>query len=96
MHPETKMSWLPHQVCAVPRWGSCRNARGVHTVSLQEIDAISSDTQGFLAVFSGDIGEVKTEVPEQSNAKVTKWREEGKAELISRAAVHQRGPRAGC
>lgn len=79
-----------------PNGGAAETQEGVHTVSLHEIDAISSDTQGFLTVFSGDIGEVKTEVPEQSNAKVTKWREEGKAELISRAAVHQRGPRAGC
>lgn len=54
----------------------------VHTVSLHEIDVINSRTQGFLALFSGDTGEIKTEVREQINAKVAEWREEGKAEII--------------
>jgi len=54
----------------------------VHTVSLHEIDVINSRTQGFLALFSGDTGEIKSEVREQINAKVSEWREEGKAELI--------------
>lgn len=31
----------------------------VHTVTLHEIDVINSRTQGFLALFSGDIGEIK-------------------------------------
>uniref|UniRef100_A0A673W896 RuvB-like helicase n=2 Tax=Salmo trutta TaxID=8032 RepID=A0A673W896_SALTR len=42
----------------------------VHTVSLHEIDVINSRTQGFLALFSGDTGEIKSEVREQINAKV--------------------------
>merc|ERR1712179_566951 len=54
----------------------------VHTVSLHEIDVINSRTQGFLALFSGDTGEIKSEVREQINAKVAEWREEGKAEFI--------------
>ncbi|KAH0626684.1 hypothetical protein JD844_001791 [Phrynosoma platyrhinos] len=54
----------------------------VHTVSLHEIDVINSRTQGFLALFSGDTGEIKSEVREQINAKVAEWREEGKAEVI--------------
>ncbi|CAG8450502.1 4374_t:CDS:10 [Cetraspora pellucida] len=54
----------------------------VHTVSLHEIDVINSRTQGFLALFSGDTGEIKSEVREQINTKVTEWREEGKAEII--------------
>ncbi|KAK2828819.1 hypothetical protein Q5P01_019853 [Channa striata] len=54
----------------------------VHTVSLHEIDVINSRTQGFLALFSGDTGEIKSEVREQINAKVCEWREEGKAEII--------------
>ncbi|KAJ3394344.1 RuvB-like 2 [Chytriomyces hyalinus] len=33
----------------------------VHTVSLHEIDVINSRTQGFLALFSGDTGEIKAE-----------------------------------
>nr|3UK6_A Chain A, RuvB-like 2 [Homo sapiens]3UK6_B Chain B, RuvB-like 2 [Homo sapiens]3UK6_C Chain C, RuvB-like 2 [Homo sapiens]3UK6_D Chain D, RuvB-like 2 [Homo sapiens]3UK6_E Chain E, RuvB-like 2 [Homo sapiens]3UK6_F Chain F, RuvB-like 2 [Homo sapiens]3UK6_G Chain G, RuvB-like 2 [Homo sapiens]3UK6_H Chain H, RuvB-like 2 [Homo sapiens]3UK6_I Chain I, RuvB-like 2 [Homo sapiens]3UK6_J Chain J, RuvB-like 2 [Homo sapiens]3UK6_K Chain K, RuvB-like 2 [Homo sapiens]3UK6_L Chain L, RuvB-like 2 [Homo len=57
-------------------------AGAVHTVSLHEIDVINSRTQGFLALFSGDTGEIKSEVREQINAKVAEWREEGKAEII--------------
>eukprot|EP00048_Salpingoeca_helianthica_P016083 m.230370 g.230370 ORF g.230370 m.230370 type:complete len:466 (+) comp17991_c0_seq1:22-1419(+) len=54
----------------------------VHTVSLHEIDVINSRTQGFLALFSGDTGEIKPEVREQINAKVAEWREEGKADVV--------------
>lgn len=53
----------------------------VHTVSIHEIDVINSRTHGFLALFSGDTGEIKPEVREQINAKVAEWREEGKAEI---------------
>lgn len=59
----------------------------VHTVSLHEIDVINSRTQGFLALFSGDTGEIKSEVREQINAKVSEWREEGKAEIIPGVSV---------
>merc|ERR1711962_512497 len=54
----------------------------VHTVTLHEIDVINSRTQGFLALFSGDTGEIKTEVREQINMKVAEWREEGKADIV--------------
>ena len=54
----------------------------VHTVSLHEVDVINSRTQGFLALFSGDTGEIKSEVREQINTKVMEWREEGKAEIV--------------
>ncbi|KAK9319094.1 TIP49 C-terminus-domain-containing protein [Lipomyces orientalis] len=53
----------------------------VHTVSLHEIDVINSRTQGFLALFSGDTGEIRSEVRDQINAKVGEWKEEGKAEI---------------
>lgn len=53
----------------------------VHTVTLHEIDVINSRTHGFLALFSGDTGEIKQEVRDQINAKVSEWREEGKAEI---------------
>jgi RuvB-like protein 2 len=53
----------------------------VHSVTLHEIDVINSRTQGFLALFSGDTGEIKMEVREQINIKVGEWREEGKAEI---------------
>lgn len=52
-----------------------------HTVSLHEIDVINSRTQGFLALFSGDTGEIKSEVRDQINTKVGEWKEEGKAEI---------------
>ncbi|KAI9836959.1 MAG: RuvB-like protein 2 [Sclerophora amabilis] len=54
----------------------------IHTVSLHEIDVINSRTQGFLALFSGDTGEIRSEVREQINTKVGEWKEEGKAEIV--------------
>ncbi|PVZ97325.1 hypothetical protein BB558_006698 [Smittium angustum] len=54
----------------------------VHTVSLHEIDVINSRQQGFLALFSGDTGEIKSEVREQIDQKVAEWREEGKATIV--------------
>lgn len=53
-----------------------------HSVTLHDIDVINSRSQGFLALFSGDTGEIKGEVRDQIDRKVTQWREEGKAELI--------------
>ncbi len=43
---------------------------------------INSRSQGFLALFSGDTGEIKAEVREQINDKVAEWREEGKSEIV--------------
>ena len=54
----------------------------VHTVSLHEIDVINSRSQGFLALFSGDVGEIRSEVRTQINTKIGEWREEGKAEIV--------------
>jgi len=54
----------------------------VHTVSLHEIDVINSRQQGFLALFSGDTGEIKSEVRDQIDAKVSEWREEGRATIV--------------
>jgi RuvB-like protein 2 len=54
----------------------------VHTVTLHEIDVINSRTQGFLALFSGDIGEIKQEVRDQIDQKVAEWREDGRAEIV--------------
>ncbi|KAJ2511616.1 RuvB-like protein 2 [Coemansia sp. RSA 2049] len=54
----------------------------VHTVSLHEIDVINSRQQGFLALFSGDTGEIKPEVRDQINQKIAEWCEEGKAEIV--------------
>jgi len=54
----------------------------VHVVTLHEIDVINSRTQGFLALFAGDTGEIRPEVREQIDGKVSEWREEGKAEIV--------------
>merc|ERR1712072_1197372 len=54
----------------------------VHTVTLHEIDVINSRSQGFMALFAGDIGEIKPEVREQIDQKVAEWREEGRAEIV--------------
>ena len=54
----------------------------VHTVSLHEIDVINSRKHGFLALFSGDTGEIHSEVRDQINTKVAEWKEEGKATIV--------------
>lgn len=46
------------------------------------VDYPPSRTQGFLALFTGDTGEIRAEVREQIDMKVAEWREEGKAEII--------------
>ena len=38
--------------------------------------------QGFLALFAGDTGEIRSEVREQIDSKIAEWREEGKADII--------------
>ena len=53
-----------------------------HIVSLHEIDCINSRTQGFLALFSGDTGEIRSEIRDQINTKVGEWKEEGKATIV--------------
>ncbi|KAF3921401.1 hypothetical protein ABW21_db0200631 [Orbilia brochopaga] len=75
MGPDTKFLQCPE--------GELQKRREVvHTVSLHEIDVINSRTQGFLALFSGDTGEIRSEVRDQINTKVGEWREEGKAEIV--------------
>ena len=67
---------------ATPEGELQKRTEVVHTVSLHEIDVINSRSQGFLALFAGDTGEIKTEVREQIDGKVAEWREEGKAEIV--------------
>lgn len=75
MGPQTKFVQCPE--------GELQKRKEViHTVTLHEIDVINSRSQGFLALFSGDTGEIKSEVRDQINAKVAEWREEGKAEIV--------------
>lgn len=54
----------------------------VHVVTLHEVDVINCRQQGFLALFAGDTGEIKPEVREQIDAKVSDWKEEGKATIL--------------
>jgi len=54
----------------------------IHKVTLHEIDVINSRTQGYLALFSGDTGEIPSEIRDQINTKVAEWKEEGKAEIV--------------
>jgi RuvB-like protein 2 len=54
----------------------------VHKVTLHDVDVINSRAQGFLALFTGDTGEIKAEVREQINQKISDWKEEGKAEIV--------------
>eukprot|EP00211_Chloroparvula_japonica_P002809 CAMPEP_0119134172 /NCGR_PEP_ID=MMETSP1310-20130426/15891_1 /TAXON_ID=464262 /ORGANISM="Genus nov. species nov., Strain RCC2339" /LENGTH=458 /DNA_ID=CAMNT_0007124931 /DNA_START=120 /DNA_END=1499 /DNA_ORIENTATION=+ len=59
-----------------------RRREVVHMVSLHEIDVINSRAQGFLALFAGDTGEIKSEIRTQIDAKVLEWKEERKADII--------------
>lgn len=54
----------------------------VHTVNLHEIDVINSRQQGFLALFSGETGEIKQEVRDQIDTKIAEWKEEGKSDIV--------------
>jgi DNA helicase TIP49 (TBP-interacting protein) len=58
---------------------------------------INSRTQGFLALFAGDTGEIKPELRDQINSKVADWKEEGKADIIPgvRSVLH-RSARTRC
>lgn len=59
-----------------------RRKETMHTVSLHDVDVINSRTQGFVALFSGETGEIKAEIREQINTRVNEWRESGKAQLV--------------
>lgn len=54
----------------------------VHTLTLHEIDVVNSRNQGFLALFSGETGEIKPEVREHVDKQVEKWQDEKRADLI--------------
>ncbi|EAN31180.1 TIP49 C-terminus family protein [Theileria parva strain Muguga] len=54
----------------------------VHTVTLHDVDVINSRSQGFLSLFTGDTGEIKSEIRDQIDLKVQEWQDDGRAELI--------------
>ena len=53
-----------------------------HTVTLHEIDVINSRQQGFMALFTGDTGEISETIRDQIDAKVDEWKTEGRATLV--------------
>lgn len=53
-----------------------------HLVTLHDMDVINSRSQGFMALFSGETGEISLEVREQVDQKVAGWKEEGKATIV--------------
>lgn len=59
----------------------------VHVVTLHEIDVINSRQQGFMALFAGDTGEIRPEVREQIDLKVTP------AMPVAEALPQERGAR---
>lgn len=59
-----------------------RIQESVHTVSLHDIDVINSRSQGFLALFSGETGEISNDVRDQIDAKIAQWRLEDKCTII--------------
>lgn len=65
-----------------------KRKESLHTVTLHEIDVINSRSQGFLALFSGDTGEIKAEVRDQINTKMVEWKEEGKAEILPGVSIN--------
>jgi len=54
----------------------------VHTLTLHEVDVINSRQQGFLALFAGDTGEIKSEIRDQIDQKIAEWREESRAQIV--------------
>ncbi|KAK4797544.1 hypothetical protein SAY86_029870 [Trapa natans] len=54
----------------------------VRCVTLHEIDVINSSMRGFLALFTGDTGQVPSEVRESVDEKVIEWRDGGKADVV--------------
>lgn len=66
------LSWLRSHV-TVFKW---------HRRILTQARTRANRAQGFLALFSGDTGEIRAEVREQIDLKVAEWREEGKAEIV--------------
>lgn len=51
-------------------------------ISLHDIDVVNSRAEGYLALFSGETGEIKAEVRDEVNRKVWGWINEGKAEMV--------------
>lgn len=53
-----------------------------HKVSLHDLDVINSRSQGFLALFAGDTGEIKADTRSRIDERVAEWRRENKAKIV--------------
>ncbi|KAL7190870.1 hypothetical protein ACSBR2_023025 [Camellia fascicularis] len=62
--------------------GSCRRGKRSCFALIFTRLMLSIAEHGFLALFTGDTGEIRTEVGEQIDTKIAEWREEGKAEIV--------------
>ncbi|KAM0671778.1 DNA helicase [Ordospora colligata] len=54
----------------------------VQEISLHDVDVVNSKAEGYLALFSGETGEIKPETRDEVNRKVWGWMNEGKAEIV--------------
>jgi hypothetical protein len=69
----------------------------VHVVSLHDVDVINSRSQGFLALFAGDTGEIKTEVRRTTpTAREHNSRRMLESTTADARAHNSRRVRAGC
>lgn len=67
-----------------PPQGELQKRRQVeHVVTLHDMDVINSRSQGFLALFSGETGEISQEVREQVDQKIALWKEENRCVINS-------------
>ncbi|AFN84097.1 DNA helicase TIP49 TBP-interacting protein [Encephalitozoon romaleae SJ-2008] len=54
----------------------------VQEISLHDIDVVNNKAEGYLALFSGETGEIRAEIRDEVNKKVWNWINEGKAEVV--------------
>lgn len=54
----------------------------VQEISLHDIDVVNNKAEGYLALFSGETGEIRAETRDEVNKKVWNWINEGKAEVV--------------
>ena len=69
--------WLP-----TPEGELIQERLMTHLVTLHDIDVVNSRAGGYLALFSGETGEIKPETRAAIDERVAIWRDEGKAEII--------------
>lgn len=73
----TNTKWLP-----CPEGELIQDKQVTHVLSLHDIDVVNSRAGGYLALFSGETGEIKPETRTSVNERVLMWKDEGKAEIL--------------